>query len=80
MSDQTIHIHVEKISKLLQNTFELLGSSSEKAERITRRLIGANLRGHESHGVIRMPRYVEGVLGSDQYEDFLEERRPLADS
>lgn len=39
--------------------FARAGCSPEEAERIARRLTGANLRGHDSHGVIRIPRYVE---------------------
>src|SRR3546814_6077178 len=39
--------------------FAKAGSSPEEAERIARRLTGANLRGHDSHGVIRIPRYVQ---------------------
>ena len=35
------------------------GCSPAEAERIARRLTGANLRGHDSHCVIRVPRYVE---------------------
>lgn len=39
--------------------FTRAGCSAEEADRIARRLTGANLRGHDSHGVIRIPRYVE---------------------
>jgi len=39
--------------------FVRAGCSPEEADRIARRLTGANLRGHDSHGVIRVPRYVE---------------------
>lgn len=39
--------------------FARAGCSPEEAERIARRLTGANLRGHDSHGVIRIPRYVQ---------------------
>ena len=39
--------------------FARAGCSSEEADRIARRLTGANLRGHDSHGVIRIPRYVQ---------------------
>lgn len=41
--------------------FAKAGCSPEEAERIARRLTGANLRGHDSHGVIRIPRYVEWI-------------------
>ncbi|WP_417514674.1 Ldh family oxidoreductase [Minwuia sp.] len=39
--------------------FEAAGSAPEEAKTIITRLAGANLRGHDSHGVIRIPRYVQ---------------------
>ena len=41
--------------------FAKAGCSPEEADRIARRLTGANLRGHDSHGVIRIPRYVQWI-------------------
>jgi len=56
-----VFIPVDFMQEFLQESFAQVGCSLEESERVTRRLIGANLRGHESHGVARMPRYVEWV-------------------
>jgi len=37
------------------------GSSAEEAGKVARRLVDANLHGHDSHGVIRVPQYVGQV-------------------
>ena len=46
------------------------GCSETESERIGRYLVAANLAGHDSHGVIRVPRYVsllkEGAVLADQ--------------
>src|SRR3954466_655669 len=46
------------------------GCSRPEAERIGRYLVAANLTGHDSHGVIRVPRYVawlrEGEVEADR--------------
>lgn len=39
--------------------FERAGTSAEEAQRIARYLVEANLAGHDSHGVVRVPRYVQ---------------------
>ncbi|MGI9435035.1 MAG: malate/lactate/ureidoglycolate dehydrogenase [Geminicoccaceae bacterium] len=41
--------------------FEASGSSVEEARKIAGRLVDANLTGHDSHGVIRIPQYIEAV-------------------
>jgi uncharacterized oxidoreductase len=41
--------------------FEGLGAPPSDAAWIARLLVLANLRGHDSHGVIRIPQYAEGV-------------------
>jgi len=46
------------------------GCSAEEGRRIAKYLVGANLTGHDSHGVVRVPRYVqmkaEGRVVADQ--------------
>lgn len=44
---------------LLTEIFRNAGCATVEAERVAANLVGANLRGHDSHGVIRTPRYVE---------------------
>jgi hydroxycarboxylate dehydrogenase B len=39
--------------------FEAAGCAAEEAGLIARELVGANLAGHDSHGVVRVPMYVD---------------------
>ena len=39
--------------------FQAAGCAAEEAARTTRHLLSANLTGHDSHGIIRVPRYVQ---------------------
>lgn len=41
--------------------FERSGSSPEEAAIVADHLVAANLKGHDSHGVIRVPKYVQWV-------------------
>lgn len=57
--------------------FEAAGCASDEAARIPRHLLSANLAGHDSHGVIRVPRYVqwlqEGKVRAGQVPTVLHE-------
>jgi uncharacterized oxidoreductase len=44
---------------LVTRIFAAAGCGMEEAERIALYLVGANLVGHDSHGVVRVPRYVQ---------------------
>ena len=55
----SIYVQVESLKSIVTETFKHNGCSPEEASRIAVRLSGANLRGHDSHGVIRVPRYVD---------------------
>jgi hydroxycarboxylate dehydrogenase B len=63
-------------------TFRKVGCSEAESRRIATRLTGANLRGHDSHGVIRIPRYYEwlrdGIQLADQTVEVLQENEVLA--
>ena len=63
-------IAASKLLALTQAIFEANGSSTSESGRIATCLVGANLTGHESHGVIRVPLYVrwqrEGEVVTDQ--------------
>jgi uncharacterized oxidoreductase len=54
-----IVIEAGRLEALLAEIFEHAGCDREEAERIGFRLVGANLTGHDSHGVIRTSRYVD---------------------
>jgi uncharacterized oxidoreductase len=60
-----VTIEVEALTALVAEIFVGVGSSEEEGARVSRSLIGANLAGHDSHGVIRVPRYVDWVESGD---------------
>lgn len=56
-----VFVPLEVMERVGKATFEASGCSAEEASTIITRLAGANLRGHDSHGVIRVPRYVQWI-------------------
>jgi uncharacterized oxidoreductase len=60
-----IEIPAENLITLCADVFQRLGSSGEEARRVGVSLVGANLAGHDSHGVIRVPRYVDWMRSGD---------------
>ena len=38
------------------------GKDKDRAKQVAARLVGANLAGHDSHGVGMIPAYVDGIL------------------
>src|SRR5436305_14650628 len=60
-----VTIKVEPLIALAADIFAGVGSSREEAQQVGRSLVGANLAGHDSHGVIRVPRYVGWVESGD---------------
>ncbi len=67
---QTTTIPVETLERFITAIFAAAGCGAEEAARITSHLLSANLTGHDSHGVIRVPRYVfwmgEGFVRAGQ--------------
>src|SRR5438067_11090466 len=49
------------LERLTQDIFVARGVPSEDAAWIASMLVRANLRGHDSHGVIRVPQYVANL-------------------
>src|SRR6476659_9367794 len=47
------------LTALVSETFAKAGCSAAEAERIGKYLVSANLTGHDSHGVARVPRYLQ---------------------
>ena len=41
------------------------GATFEEASRVGRSLVDANLRGYESHGVMRIPYYVQAIVDGE---------------
>jgi uncharacterized oxidoreductase len=58
-------IPVDKLHDFVGAIFAKAGTSPEEGARIAHHLIGANLTGHDSHGVIRVPRYVTNLQDGD---------------
>ena len=56
-----ILIHAEPLRRFAQKIFVAVGCSAEEAARIAHHLVLSNLTGHDSHGVIRIPRYLMWV-------------------
>ena len=56
-----MHILAEALGRIAQTILAATGSSQEEAAKVADKLVGANLAGHDSHGVIRVPQYVDQV-------------------
>ncbi len=54
-----------KLGSAVAALFSQAGSSAREAELVAAQLVGANLTGHDSHGVGMVPRYVEVLLAGD---------------
>ncbi|MDX2204944.1 MAG: malate/lactate/ureidoglycolate dehydrogenase [Hyphomicrobiaceae bacterium] len=77
-----VTIKADALSDLVRDIFAKAGCSAAEAERIGRYLVSANLTGHDSHGVVRVPRYLawksEGAVKADQTVKVLTETPVLA--
>ncbi len=52
-------VHPRALTAAVQALFAAAGSGDEEARQAAEQLVGANLSGHDSHGVGMLPRYVE---------------------
>src|SRR5688572_19321209 len=55
---ETMRLHHDRLRALTATIFEGAGCSPAEAGRVADHLVEANLVGHDSHGVIRVPTYV----------------------
>jgi uncharacterized oxidoreductase len=55
---ETYTVAADTLRGVIADIFDAAGCQRDEAERIGRYLLSANLAGHDSHGVIRTPRYV----------------------
>ena len=53
----TVTLKAEALEAFVADIFVSAGCSTEEGGRIGRYLVSANLSGHDSHGVVRVPRY-----------------------
>lgn len=60
MADLPTHIvAADTLQRFISDIFVAAGTDAAEGGRIAHHLMGANLTGHDSHGVVRVPRYVE---------------------
>ena len=51
----------EQLRTIASRLLQAAGASSEEGSTVARHLVGANLAGHDSHGVILVPTYIERI-------------------
>ena len=77
-----LSIPSDLLQQFTADVFAASGCSRAEAERVARHLVAANLAGHDSHGVARIPRYVqmqrEGMLLADQQPEVVVDTPVLA--
>jgi uncharacterized oxidoreductase len=82
MGKRMVRIGADKLRDLVRDIFVEAGCSRAEGERLGKSLVSANLTGHDSHGVVRVPRYLEwkaeGTFLADQKVKILRETSVLA--
>ena len=72
-----MQIAADRLRQLAATILAAAGSSAEEAQKVAARLVDANLTGHDSHGVIRVPQYVgqvqEGSIVPNQQAEVVRE-------
>ncbi len=58
---ETFYFTREQLEQAVYDLCTTTGSPDEEADLVAKRLVKSNLTGHPSHGVIRIPRYMEMV-------------------
>lgn len=58
-AEPPVLIAVDTLETLVRDMFVAAGGSAGEAAGIAQHLVGANLAGHDSHGVARVPRYID---------------------
>ncbi len=80
--ERDITVPADILIRLVSDTFAAAGCSAREAGRIGHYLTSSNLSGHESHGVLRVPRYLhwlkEGNILRDQEISIVSENDVLA--
>jgi uncharacterized oxidoreductase len=59
----TVTVPVATLTAFVAAIFQAAGCDAAEAARVSHHLMGANLTGHDSHGVIRTPRYIQWLQG-----------------
>ncbi|HEY2159345.1 MAG TPA: Ldh family oxidoreductase [Isosphaeraceae bacterium] len=58
-------ISAEALTTFVEALFTASGVPADEAQIVTKNLVEANLRGHDSHGVLRVPQYLDFVKKGD---------------
>ena len=58
MTVESLQIPADQLPRFGSAIFQAAGVPVEEADIVTTSLVGSNLRGHDSHGVVRIPRYL----------------------
>ncbi len=70
------------LNEIAATIFAASGSTAEEAGKVAGRLVDANLAGHDSHGIIRVPQYVgmvrDGALQLNQQAELVAETEAVA--
>ncbi|MBM3531921.1 MAG: malate/lactate/ureidoglycolate dehydrogenase [Alphaproteobacteria bacterium] len=65
-----VMLKASALEEFVRDIFVKAGCSPEEGARVGKYLVAANLTGHDSHGVVRVPRYVQmkndGLITADQ--------------
>jgi uncharacterized oxidoreductase len=54
-------IAAERLEEIGRALFEAAGTPADEAALVMRHIVGANLVGHDSHGVIQIPTYIDRI-------------------
>jgi uncharacterized oxidoreductase len=65
----TVIVRAKALEAFVADIFAAAGCSAEESGRIGRYLVSANLSGHDSHGVVRVPRYASQKKGGTVVAD-----------
>ena len=55
----------DRLENIAVRLLEGAGASEDEAATVSRHSIGANLAGHDSHGIIQIPRYIDRMKQGD---------------
>lgn len=77
-----VTVEANDLVALVSDIFVAAGCSEAEGQRLGESLVGANLAGHDSHGVVRVPRYLEwketGAFLADQKIEIVRETPVIA--
>lgn len=65
MDGRDVVVLPDALTRAVDALFRHAGSGAREAQLVAAQLVGANLTGHDSHGVGMIPRYVEVLLAGD---------------